>query len=151
MSCTTATAVNDCLTELFALAEALLESSQTMVNPFNSKEWYPFTDKYGFKHKTLGPHYFQSIGFIERHVCTTKWMLNKAKASRVPLPQAICPNLPSSTEILHNWTAGPCVPGQQNPIPKNTRRFDKHSPDASKNKRKPMTTGKMQNLFPTGI
>ena len=52
MPFTTTTAVTDHLTELFALKVTPLEVFMDNGQSFNSKEWYSFVDKYGFKHTT---------------------------------------------------------------------------------------------------
>ena len=75
MSSTTMSVVIGYLAEMFAFEGIPLEIFSDRGQPFNYKEWYTLVDKNHFK-----AHYLQSNSFIERHVCTMKSALNKAKA-----------------------------------------------------------------------
>ena len=56
MSPTSTIVAIGCLTELFILAGTPPEVFANNGQPFNSKEWYNLTDKYGFKHTMSSPH-----------------------------------------------------------------------------------------------
>ena len=57
ISFTTVAALINHLAEPFALKEKPLEIFLDNGQPFNSKEWYTFKDKYGFKQTISGLHY----------------------------------------------------------------------------------------------
>ena len=115
ISSTITSAVIDHITELSALERTPLEVFTDNKQPFSSKEWYTFPDKYGFKHTTSSLYYSQSNGFLKKNVHTMKSAFSEAKTSKVPVPKAcmklwqtsIVPYLPHPTEILHNQSAGP--------------------------------------------
>ena len=103
MSSTTANNVTDHLTELSALKGTLLEVFTNSRQPFNSKVWCAFTNKYGFKYTTSNPCYPKCNSFNEGNVHTIKCAFNQIKAFKIPVPQALMklrqtpidPNLPS--------------------------------------------------------
>ena len=62
--CTTANTVISHVKELFSFKGMPLEDFTDSEQPFSSKQWYNFTDKYGFKHATLSLHHPHLSGFI---------------------------------------------------------------------------------------
>ena len=110
MTSTTVTIVINYLTELFALEGTPLDILTDNRQPFKTKEWYTFTDKYALKHTISSPHYPQSNTFIDMHVCAIANAPSKANVSTVPVLQALMKlqetpvgqNLISPTKIIHN-------------------------------------------------
>ena len=84
----TATSVFGGLIELFSLESTLKDMFTARRQCFNSRKWYWFEDKQGFKHTTSNTHYPQLNGYIERYVRALKNALTKAKTSKISIPQA---------------------------------------------------------------
>ena len=57
---------------------------------FSSKEWYTFTEKYGFKHMTSNPHCLQTNNIIEQNVHAIKNTFTKAKTCKVSCSRQAC-------------------------------------------------------------
>ena len=99
------------------------ENPQEYGQPFKSKEVY--TENCGFKHTTSIPHYLH-IQWLHRVKCPGhQSALNKAKASKIPIQQAIMklcqtpisPNFPSPAKILQHCLVGLHIPGQKTQLP----------------------------------
>ena len=112
---TTNTAIGH-LSELFCLEGIWQENCTDNGLPFHSKVlicWQIWLQAYNFK------PILHHIQWLHRESC---WKINNGlsigKAWRIPIPQVIMKlwqthigtNLPGPTEILHNWSEGPCTP-----------------------------------------
>ena len=102
------------------------------------------------------------------NVHTIQSVIDKAKVSKIPIPKAlrklrqtpIFPNLPSPMEILHNRPAGPHIPGQQVPTPRDLQRIceahishhqqQKWAEDIRKNAKAPRSTYRPRCFVPNG-
>ena len=159
MSSITKTTVINHLTVLFALKGIPLEVCTDNGQHFSTKQWYTFTDKYGFKHTTFSPHYLQSKSFIKSHVCTMKSTLSKAKASRIYVPEALMKPNRYPFALIYQALQRFNTTNPQDSLSLTSdiqfsqilTKFEKLSSNPSNNKIKPITAGRETAKAPPNL